>query len=125
MKKNYLPHHILEDAKIIHKKDFADTQLICGVLASLSEHEEKKFFSKLQEKEYLFYDYILPERNIYYPTNIFYGLYIRFRLGKLQYSEYMKLGALRGLLYKYGFHPKDVSIRFFGAFAAIHAIKRD
>ncbi len=125
MKKNYLPNHVLEDAKIIHKKDFADIQLICGVLASLNEKEEKEFFNNLQEKEYLFYDYILPERNIYYPTNIFYGLYLISHLGKLRYNEYMKLGALRGLLHKYGFHPKDVTIRFLGAFAAIHAIKRD
>ncbi len=123
--KSYLPFYALNDAKDF-AKNYKNSTLLCGKLASLSTTAQEEFFENLHknsEDNFLFYDLILPERNIYYPSQFIHACYVKSNIGNNKYKSYMKQGALLGLLHKNNFSIQSSSIRFMGAFAAVLATK--
>ncbi len=131
---HYLPSYAIKDAQNLNKKH-AEIPLICGQLAHYCAHNSfskniNDFFlllkQKSQEDSYHklhFYDIILPERNIYYPSHFFHSFYANYMLKNNILKNYFKEGALFGLLYKQGFSIESSSIRYFGAYASLIAYK--
>ncbi len=119
----YLPLHVKKDAQKF-AQNFDEACTICGELLTLTSENEKAYFDSLHGENFVFYDLILPERNIYYPANFVYGLYIQNKTSRSHYLEYMNKGALFGLLRTHNFVIRESCIRFYGAFAAVLAAKQ-
>ncbi len=137
--KAYLPSYAIADAHSLHKS-YEKMPLICGQLAQYTgkdtfdpKHEyigENDFFLSLDKNfqnenidKIHFYDSILPERNIYYPSYFYHALFAKCKLRNKNFQNYMQRGALFGLLHRHNFLVEAYSIRYFGAFASVIATK--
>ncbi len=120
----YLPSYAYEDAKKL-VQNLSDLHFFCGVLASNKNQSSNLLFNSCTKNSntFFFYDIILPERNIYYPSYFVHSFYAKIILGKKCYQEYIKNGALFGILHKNNFKIEKILFRFGGAFAAVFAQK--
>ncbi len=144
---NYLPPYACKDAYNLHKKH-VNMPLFCGQLAYFSARDafenqennlsEKKLFAqddfllsctkKMQEyntNKIHFYDCVLPERNLYYPSYFYHSLYAKLMLRNNIFKSYEEIGMLFGFLYKHNFCIESSSIRYLGGFASVVAYKND
>ncbi len=135
----YLPAYAIKDAHSLHES-YEKMPLCCGQLLHYAGKntfnpkyeykDEHDFFLSLCEKmeeeklhKVHFYDYILAERNIYYPSCFYHAIYAQLKLRNKNFHYYMQKGALFGLLHRHKFAVEAYSIRYFGAFASVIAYK--
>ncbi len=119
--RNYLPFYAQKEAKELSKA-FDNKNVFCGKLAQIEPEEILQSFENTREK-FFFYDIILPERNLHYPSYFLHSLYAKKILGNAKYNEYIQKGALFGILYKQNFNIQSINFHFGGAFASLIATK--
>ncbi len=135
----YIPEFVQKHARELytsfHKEHNAklsgESNFVCGELASLSSQaEENSFFNSLEAmnkkqdiQDFLFYDIVLVERNLYLPPALCWALFFVMKLGKKRYKNYIQQGAILGLLQKHGYTMVDIQLHFFGIYASVHARK--
>ncbi len=116
---------LLKNVKINSMYSSTNRHFINALLGK-NQKELDKFFNCLEnEKDTLFfYDYTLAERNIAIPACFVFGILLRFKIGKVLYNQYIKQGAMYGILKKYGYEILQSEVDCFGAYNACLAKRK-